>query len=90
MACCAVRLDEPAVHPLLALMPDFIVARRATIEDKTLLALLDAMAEEVMARRIGGATVLSRLADVVIVRLIRKRDAAPTFSTASRVGMMPA
>ena len=71
MACCAVRLDEPAVHPLLALMPGLIVVRRATFEDKTLPALLDAMAEEVMARRIGGATVLSRLADVVIVRLIR-------------------
>jgi AraC-like DNA-binding protein len=71
MACCAVRFDEPALHPLLELMPNVIVVRRATVEDDTLPALLDAMADEVMTERMGAATVLSRLADVVIVRLIR-------------------
>jgi AraC-like DNA-binding protein len=71
MACCDVSFEEPALHPLLDLMPPVIVVCRAAIDDPTLLLLLDAMAEEVVAQRIGGATVLARLADVVIVRLIR-------------------
>jgi AraC-like DNA-binding protein len=71
MACCSVSFDEPALHPLLELMPSVLVICRATIDDPTLPSLLDAMAEEVMAQRVGAATVLARLADVVIVRLIR-------------------
>jgi AraC-like DNA-binding protein len=71
MACCSVRFEEPALHPLLELMPPVLVVCRATIDDPALPLLLDAMAEEVMAQRVGAATVLARLADVVIVRLIR-------------------
>jgi AraC-like DNA-binding protein len=80
MACCSVRFDQPALHPLLALMAPVIVVRCATCGDPTLRALLDAMADEVMASRIGGATILARLADVVIARLIRawaENEAAP-------------
>jgi AraC-like DNA-binding protein len=72
MACCTVHFDEPAAHILLELMPPIIVVRRAAIEDSALPALLDAMAEEVMAQRVGNATMLSRLADVVVIRLIRR------------------
>src|SRR5260370_34785610 len=51
-------------------MPAVLLVCRAT-DDTTLPPLLDAMADEVMSQRVGGATVLARLADVVIVRLIR-------------------
>jgi len=71
MACCSVRFDQPALHPLLELMAPVIIVRCATCGDPTLRALLDAMADEVGESRIGGATILSRLADVVIARLIR-------------------
>ena len=71
MACCSVNFDEPALNPLLQLMPSILLVCRATLDDLTLAPLLDAMAEEVMAQRVGAATVLARLADVVIVRLIR-------------------
>jgi AraC-like DNA-binding protein len=69
--CCSVGFDEPAFHPLLELMPPVLLVRRAALEDPALPALLSIMSEEVIAQRIGGATVLSRLADVVIARVIR-------------------
>jgi AraC-like DNA-binding protein len=71
MACCAVRLDQPALHPVLELMPAVILSRRAASDDATLRVLLNAMADEVIAERMGAATILARLADVVIARLIR-------------------
>jgi AraC-like DNA-binding protein len=71
MACCTVAFKQPALHPLLELMPPLIVLTGATVEDALLPALLDAMAEEVMAQRIGGSTILARLADVVVARLVR-------------------
>jgi AraC-like DNA-binding protein len=70
IACCAVRFDQPALNPLLELMPPVIVVHCATC-DATLRALLDAMSDEVMASRMGGAMILARLADIVIARLIR-------------------
>jgi AraC-like DNA-binding protein len=71
LACCSVVFEEPALHPLLELMPPVLLVCKATLNDLTLPPLLDAMAEEVKRQRVGAATVLSRLADVVIVRLIR-------------------
>jgi len=40
-------------------------------DEPTIHPLLDAMADEVMEQRVGAATVLARLADVVITRLVR-------------------
>ncbi len=71
MACCSVSFGQPALHPLLALMPPVIHVCRAMLDDPTLPPLLDAMASEVIDRRVGAATILARLADVVITRLIR-------------------
>jgi AraC-like DNA-binding protein len=52
-------------------MPTVLLVRGAAAPDKTLPALLEAMAEEVVAGRVGAATVLTRLADVVITRILR-------------------
>jgi AraC-like DNA-binding protein len=71
LACCSVSFAEPTLHPLLQLMPPVILVGGATANDPTLPALLDAMAQEVIGRRVGAATVLARLADVVITRLVR-------------------
>lgn len=70
IACCNVRFREPCLNPLLELMPA-VVSVSGARSDPTLPALLAAMAEEVLDQEIGAATVLSRLADVVITRLIR-------------------
>ena len=69
--CCSVSFQEPAVHPLLELMPPLLLVRGAASADSTLPVLLDTMAGEVLAQRVGAATVLTRLADVVITKVIR-------------------
>jgi AraC-like DNA-binding protein len=71
LACCSVGFEQPAVHPLLELMPPMLLVRGGGKQDAVLLTLLDVMAEEVLARRVGAATVMTRLADVVITRVIR-------------------
>lgn len=69
--CGSVNFDEPAVHPLLQLMPPALIVRGAATDDATLPVLLNTMAEEVAGQRVGAATVLTRLADAVITRLVR-------------------
>ncbi|MFZ1429286.1 MAG: AraC family transcriptional regulator [Geminicoccaceae bacterium] len=71
MACCAIEFREPTLHPVLELMPPALVVSGTGAADTTLPALLDAMADEVIAQRVGAATMLARLADVVVIRLIR-------------------
>lgn len=71
MVCCSVGFDQPAVEPLLGLMPPMLLIRSGARTDPMLPVLLDAMADEVLARRVGAATVMTRLADVVITRVIR-------------------
>jgi AraC-like DNA-binding protein len=69
--CCSVSFEEPSIHPLLELMPTALLVREAAASDPTLRMLLDIMAEEVRAQRVGAATMLTRLADVVITRIVR-------------------
>jgi hypothetical protein len=59
------------VHPLLQLMPEVLLVRGAETPDPSLVMLLETMAAEIAAQRIGGATVMARLADTVITRVIR-------------------
>jgi AraC-like DNA-binding protein len=68
---CVVSVAEPAFHPLLELMPPFLVIRVDHCHDSALPALVFTMAEEVAAQRVGAATVLARLADVLVARVIR-------------------
>lgn len=71
LACCSVKFEEPALHPLLELMPPVLVVRGAATRDATLPALIDTMAAEVLEQRVGASTILVRLADVIIARVIR-------------------
>jgi AraC-like DNA-binding protein len=71
LVCCAVSFEEPSVHPLLELMPEVLLVRGGGADDPTLPALLEAMAAEIKAQRIGAATVMTRLADIVIARVVR-------------------
>jgi AraC-like DNA-binding protein len=71
LVCCAVRFEAPAIHPLLELMPEVLHVRGSGSQDPSLPSLLDAMATELTAQRVGAATVMARLADIVITRLVR-------------------
>ena len=69
--CGSVDFEEPAVHPLLELMPPVLLVRDAAAGDTSLPVLLETMASEVRMQRVGAATVLTRLTEVVITRVIR-------------------
>jgi AraC-like DNA-binding protein len=71
LACCSVGFDGPSAHPLVELMPPLLLVRDGATQDPVLSMLLDAMADEVRRQRIGAATVMTRLADVVITRVVR-------------------
>lgn len=71
LVCCSVTFGQPGAAALLALMPPVLLVRGGGQADPTLSVLLDAMAEEVTRNRVGAATVMTRLADVVIARVVR-------------------
>jgi AraC-like DNA-binding protein len=71
LACCSVKFEEPALHPLLELMPPVLVVRGAATRDATLPALIETMAAEVLGQRVGASTILTRLADVIVATIIR-------------------
>jgi AraC-like DNA-binding protein len=69
--CGSVELGEPNLHPLLSMMPEVLRVSGAGSRDPHLERLLQTMADEVEHRRIGGATVLARLAEAVVARVLR-------------------
>jgi AraC-like DNA-binding protein len=69
--CGSIELDEPKLHPLLAMMPSVLRVSGTRHEDPRLECLLDTMADEVEDTRIGGATILVRLAEAVLARVVR-------------------
>ena len=71
LVCCAVGFEEPTVHPLLELMPEVLLVRGGGSQDPSLPVLLETMAAELGAQRIGAATVMTRLADILITRVVR-------------------
>jgi AraC-like DNA-binding protein len=71
LACCSVNFGEPTLHPLLELMPPTLLVRGAGATDASLPVILGAMGDEVLTQRIGAATIMTRLADVVITRVVR-------------------
>ena len=71
LVCCGISFEASAVHPLLRMMPEVLHVRCAGCRDAALATLLDTMAVEVREQRVGAATVMARLADIVVTRVIR-------------------
>ena len=69
--CCAVEFDALAARSLIGAMPDLLLIARTRTRDGALISTLDQMTAEVAAPRIGSATMMARLADIVIVRALR-------------------
>jgi len=69
--CGSMQFEEPSLQALLQLMPPVLLARGLGTRDTLMPALLEAMAEEVTGARVGAATVLTRLADVLVARILR-------------------
>ena len=71
VVCCTVEFEEAASHPLVDLMPDVILVRRSEATDAALPTMLDLMAAEVAEQRIGALTMMTRLADMIMTRIVR-------------------
>ena len=71
MFCGAMRFNLDPLHPLLAMMPDLMLAGDLVKRDPAVLALLEAMEREVSLDRIGACGILARLPDVLAGTIIR-------------------
>ena len=69
--CGTMALDAHALHPLLALMPPILKSCDLLSQDPMLRPLVEAVQVEAQSARIGGATVLSRMADLLATHVIR-------------------
>jgi AraC-like DNA-binding protein len=71
IVCCTIAFDGPTAHPLLELLPDVLVVRRSAQHESSLPVLLNLLASEVASQRIGSATIMTRLADIVMTQIVR-------------------
>lgn len=73
MMCCAVTFDHPAGRNLVALLPRLIHVKAGAGQPSAewLRSTLDLMAAEAGDLRPGGETVVTRLADILLVQAIR-------------------
>lgn len=69
--CGSLRFNMDAMHPLLRMMPDVMRIDALTASEPAIPHMLDAMAREVGASRVGSGGVLARLADVLAALIIR-------------------
>ncbi|HTV02255.1 MAG TPA: AraC family transcriptional regulator [Luteitalea sp.] len=78
--CAVVRFDHPAARQLLSVLPRVLrVEERRSPQFEWLQSTLRLMADEARQLRPGGETVLTRLADILIIQTIRtwiERDPA--------------
>jgi len=71
LVCCTIGFEGPTAHPLLELLPPMLLVRRSEQQETSLPMLLDLMAREVASQRIGAATIMARLADIVMTQIVR-------------------
>jgi AraC-like DNA-binding protein len=69
--CCTIGFEGPTAHPLLEMLPQIIHVRGENIRDSYIATVLKLMAEEAQVQRIGGATIMARLADIILTHIIR-------------------
>ncbi|RZL86222.1 MAG: AraC family transcriptional regulator [Variovorax sp.] len=72
LVCGAVRFDHPAAHRLVKLLPGVIrIEARSPSEADWIGSTLRLMAAEARALQPGGETIVTRLADILVVQAIR-------------------
>ncbi|WP_338722899.1 AraC family transcriptional regulator [Devosia sp. XK-2] len=67
----SMALGAYALHPLIRLMPAVIRGCDVAANDPVVTPLIEAMASEASEAKMGSATMLSRMADLLTARLIR-------------------
>jgi len=71
MFCGALRFNLDPLHPLMAMMPEVMLAGDLAGRDTMVPALLEAMEREVAQDRMGACAILARLADALAASIIR-------------------
>jgi len=71
LVCGAVRFDHPAAHHLVKLLPRVIAVEASSSHQEWIQATLRFMASEARELRPGGETVITRLADILVIQAIR-------------------
>jgi AraC-like DNA-binding protein len=72
LICGAVRFDHPAAHQLMALLPGMICIESGSSPNlEWIQSTLRFMAAEAKELRPGGETVITRLADILVIQAIR-------------------
>jgi AraC-like DNA-binding protein len=72
LVCGTVRFDHPAAHQLVSLLPRVIsVEAWSSPETEWIASTLRLMAAEAREPRLGGETVITRLADILVIQAIR-------------------
>lgn len=67
----AMRFNVDSRHPLLRLMPDVMTVSALAKDEPTIPSMLEAMASEMAANRVGACSIVCRLADVLAAHIIR-------------------
>jgi AraC-like DNA-binding protein len=71
MFCGALRFNLDPLHPLMAMMPEVMLAGDLARRDTMVSVLLEAMEREVAQDRMGACAILARLADALAASIIR-------------------
>ena len=72
MICACVTFDHPAAHQLIKLLPKIIcIETSSTPHMEWIQSMLRFMASEAGARRPGGETIITRLADILVIQTLR-------------------
>lgn len=71
MFCGALRFNLDPLHPLMAMMPEVMLAGDLARRDTMVPVLLEAMEREVAQDRMGACAILARLADALAASIIR-------------------
>ncbi len=72
LICGSVYFEEPGLHPLVDLMPDVLhLPGAGGAQDDMLRVMVAAMGAEALSPRPGGTTLMTRLADVLVVQAVR-------------------
>lgn len=88
MICGVFQFDDPAAQQLITLLPDVItVSTGATPQAQWIQSTLQMMAAEALEMNAGGETVITRLADILVVHAIRHWL---THSNTNRTGWLTA
>ncbi|TVS27271.1 AraC family transcriptional regulator [Corynebacterium sanguinis] len=73
LLCGMVSFDAPDVHNIVQALPPVVSARGMNLNDaSSVVKLVGLLADELSADRLGGEAVAVRLADIIVVQIIRK------------------